>query len=118
MSDATYPTPAVLSLALRDRDELYASYMPFVPNGGLFVPTAQTIALGRDVLLEVTLPDGQDRLELPGTVVWITPSGAHNGREPGLGVAFRDVEATRLARRHIETLLGGVLNSSRPTHTV
>jgi type IV pilus assembly protein PilZ len=29
----------ILSLTIKDRAVLYAAYMPFVRNGGLFVPT-------------------------------------------------------------------------------
>jgi type IV pilus assembly protein PilZ len=31
----------LLSILIRDKRDLYAAYMPFVENGGLFVPTTR-----------------------------------------------------------------------------
>ena len=39
----------VLSLTIRDEPVLYAAYMPFVHNGGLFVPTTDDYDLGDEV---------------------------------------------------------------------
>ena len=36
------PRQGILSLTIRDKSALYASYMPFVKNGGSFIPTAKT----------------------------------------------------------------------------
>ena len=36
----------ILSLTIKDRAVLYAAYMPFVRNGGLFVPTNKRYELG------------------------------------------------------------------------
>ena len=43
--------PAVLSLAIRERAALYAAYMPFLQNGGLFVPTTKSCHLGDEIFL-------------------------------------------------------------------
>ena len=29
----------ILSLTIKDKSALYAAYMPFIKNGGLFIPT-------------------------------------------------------------------------------
>src|SRR5690606_32591612 len=34
--------PAVLSLSVKDAASLHAAYMPFVENGGLFIPSARS----------------------------------------------------------------------------
>ena len=67
-----------------------------------------------------TPPPMQDPAKLPiaGTVVWITPPGAQNGRAQGIGVHFNSDESGQEARRKIEGLLGGVMQSTRPTHTL
>jgi type IV pilus assembly protein PilZ len=39
----------ILSLTIKDRAVLYAAYMPFVRNGGLFVPTNKRYELGEEV---------------------------------------------------------------------
>ncbi|MFN2350226.1 MAG: pilus assembly protein PilZ, partial [Thioalkalivibrio sp.] len=36
----------ILSLAIKDKNSLYAAYMPFVKNGGLFIPTQKPYKLG------------------------------------------------------------------------
>ena len=33
------PRQGILSLTIRDKSSLYAAYMPFIKNGGLFIPT-------------------------------------------------------------------------------
>ena len=40
----------ILSLAVRDKNALYAAYMPFIKNGGLFVPTKKSYTLGKKCL--------------------------------------------------------------------
>ena len=31
---------AILNIAIQDKSALYSAYMPFVKNGGLFIPTS------------------------------------------------------------------------------
>jgi type IV pilus assembly protein PilZ len=45
------------------------------------------------------------------------PAGAQN-RAQGIGVHFKNDESGVEAKRKIEGLLGGVMNSNRPTHTM
>ena len=33
--------PGLLTLTIKDKSALYLAYMPFVKNGGLFIPTNQ-----------------------------------------------------------------------------
>jgi len=58
------------------------------------------------------------RRSIAGTVVWITPLGAQNNKVQGIGVHFKNDESGVEARRRIEALLGGVMQSGRPTHTI
>ena len=37
----------ILSLAIKDKAVLYAAYMPFVKNGGLFIPNKERIRTWR-----------------------------------------------------------------------
>jgi type IV pilus assembly protein PilZ len=41
MSDET--KQGILSLTIKDRTVLYAAYMPFLRNGGLFIPTTNDL---------------------------------------------------------------------------
>lgn len=107
----------ILSLAINDRDALYASYMPFVSNGGLFIPTQRQYAIGDEILITLTLLNEPDKLPVAGRVVWITPRGAQSDHPAGIGVQISDQDGGRV-RNKIETYLAGMLKSERPTHTM
>ena len=109
--------PSVISLSIKEKGALYASYMPFVDNGGLFVPTQRPAQLGDDLYLILTLMDDPTKIAIPGKVAWITPAGT-TGRQQGIGVQFNKTEASVQARAKIEDLLGSTLKSSRPSNTV
>ena len=110
--------PSVLSLYINSKSELYAAFMPHVKNGGIFIPTTRGYALGDEVFMLLSLMDDPTKLPIAGTVIWVTPPGAQNGRAQGVGVHFNNDESGHEARRKIEGLLGGVLQSVRPTHTL
>jgi type IV pilus assembly protein PilZ len=52
----------ILSLTIKDRAVLYAAYMPFVRNGGLFVPTNKRYELGEEVFILLALMDEPDKI--------------------------------------------------------
>jgi type IV pilus assembly protein PilZ len=110
--------PAVLSLAIKEKAALFAAYMPFLRNGGIFVPTSRPYKLGDEVYLILTLMDDPAKLPVAGKIVWISPTGASGHRQSGIGVQFPPDESGVAARSRIESILGGSLKSSRPTHTV
>lgn len=109
--------PGILTLAIKDKSALYVAYMPFIKNGGLFIPTAKEYWLGAEVFILLTLMDSTERLPVAGKVVWLTPKGAQGKRQQGIGVQFsaQDQGATQ---RKIEGLLVGALGADRPTHTM
>ncbi|MNZ66784.1 PilZ domain protein [compost metagenome] len=107
---------AILSLALKDKAQLYAAYMPFVRNGGLFIATSKSYRLGDEVFMLLTLMDEPEKIPVAGKVVWITPKGAQGNRAAGIGVQFNDGDHS--TRNKIETLLVGALKSERPTLTM
>lgn len=51
------PRPSVLSLAIKEKAALYAAYMPFLKNGGIFVPTSKAYKIGDEIYLILTLMD-------------------------------------------------------------
>lgn len=106
----------ILSLKIQDKSVLYAAYMPFLKNGGLFISTDKSYNLGDEVFLLLNLMDEAEKVPVAGKVVWITPAGAQGNRTPGIGVQFGDKD--NLAQNKIETYLAGTLESSRPTHTL
>lgn len=106
----------VLSLTIRDKAVLYAAYMPFLENGGLFVPTQKAYRIGDEVFMLLTLMDEPEKIPIAGRVVWITPPGAQGNRQAGIGVQFSEEDAA--ANVKIENHLGGALQSERQTHTL
>ncbi|MFT4249327.1 MAG: PilZ domain-containing protein [Pseudomonas sp.] len=108
----------ILSLAIKDKTALYGAYMPFMKNGGIFVPTPKRYFLGDEVFLLLTLPESSERLPVAGKVVWTTPAGAQGNRAAGIGVHLPDGREGEAIRSRIETLLAGLLNSDKPTYTL
>lgn len=64
------PRNGILSLTIKDKSVLYAAYMPFIRNGGLFIPTNKNYKLGDEVFMllnRIMLVDSHchlDRLDL------------------------------------------------------
>jgi len=106
----------ILSLTIRDKAVLYAAYMPFVKNGGMFIPTSKSYNLGDEVFMLLSLMDEPEKIPVAGKVIWITPRGAQGNRATGIGVQFTDQENTAVSK--IETYLAGSLASDKPTHTM
>jgi len=107
----------VISIAIKDKSVLYATYMPFLKRGGLFIPTNKTYKMGEKVAFLMTLMDDKEKYPIDGTVVWVTPKGAQGYRVPGIGVHFEDHNC-KMLRSRIETYVAGLANSSNPTHTL
>ncbi|HUN91344.1 MAG TPA: PilZ domain-containing protein [Burkholderiaceae bacterium] len=108
--------PSVLSLAIKEKAALYAAYMPYLKNGGIFVPTNKPYQIGDQVYLILTLLDDPTKIPVAGKVVWIGPSGG--SKTQGIGVHFPADESGQIARKKIEDALGSALKSLRPTHTI
>jgi len=106
----------ILSLTIKDKAVLYAAFMPFLKNGGLFIPTSKNYKLGDEVFMLLNLMDEAEKIPVAGKVVWVTPKGAQGNRAAGIGVQFSDQENT--ATDKIENYLAGSLDSDRPTHTM
>lgn len=51
------PRNGILSLTIKDKSVLYAAYMPFIRNGGLFIPTNKSYKLGDEVFMLLNLMD-------------------------------------------------------------
>jgi len=115
---ATSGRQGILSLAVKDKAALYNAYMPFVKNGGIFVPTPKRYFLGDEVFLLLTLPDSSERLPVAGKVIWVTPMGAQGNRTAGIGVQLPDNSEGETIRNKIETQLAGTLGADKPTQTM
>ena len=110
--------PGLLTLTIKDKSALYLAYMPYVINGGLFIPTNSSYRLGDEVFMLLTLMEETDKIPVAGKIIWITPVGAQGNRAAGIGVQFADTQDGAHARTVIESHLAGQLKSNKPTHTM
>jgi len=89
----------ILTCHIEDITTLYASYLSFVDNGALFVPSNLEQRLGNEVFVAFTLPNSKERLPMNGKVVWINhKANAH--RPAGFAVQIgKDVTGQRIKKR-------------------
>jgi len=109
--------PSVLSLTIAQKSALYAAYIPHLKRGGIFIPTTRQYRLGDDVFMLLSLMEDPNKLPVAGQVVWVTPPNCQGNKAQGIGVHFADDESGHAAKRRIESLLAGLLQSTRSTHT-
>ncbi len=118
MSGAGGARQGILSLVVKDKAALYNAYMPYIRQGGIFVPTTRRYFIGDEVFLLLTLPESSERLPVAGKVAWVTPAGAQGNRTAGIGVQFAETAEGDAVRNKIEAILAGILTSDKPTHTM
>ncbi|GGB92884.1 type 4 fimbrial biogenesis protein PilZ [Marinobacterium zhoushanense] len=106
----------ILSLAIGNKEELLKAYMPFINNGGLFIPTTRSYQLGEEVFMLMTLMDEPDKIPVTGKVVWVTPRAAQGGRIPGIGIQLSSEDVQLVGK--LETYLAGALGKGRRTNTL
>ncbi|HCL86412.1 MAG TPA: pilus assembly protein PilZ [Comamonadaceae bacterium] len=117
-SSSTAPRPSVMQLNIKEKAALYAAYIPFFEEGGIFVPTQREYRLGDDVYVLLTLPDDPQRYPVAGRVAWVTPARAAGNRTQGVGIQFPKDDKSRQLRLKIEEILGSSLGSDRATQTI
>jgi type IV pilus assembly protein PilZ len=93
-----------LSYIITSKAELNASYIPFIKDGGLFIPTAKSYTLGDQVTIELQVPDKNDALIISGKVVWINHKNALHHALVGIGVQFIGSDAQQI-KSTIENML-------------
>ena len=107
----------ILTCNIEDIATLYASYLSFVDNGALFVPSNRIQQLGDEVFIAVTLPNSSERLPMNGKVVWINRKTQAN-RPAGFAVQIgKDVSGQKI-KNEVERLLAGKLDSPQATYTM
>lgn len=117
-ADPAIVRPSVLSLPIKEKAALHAAYMPFLTNGGIFVPTTKSFRIGDEIYLILTLMDDAAKYPIAGRVAWLSPARTSNHKARGVGVHFSSDESGQRVRHRIEELLGASMSSSRPTHTL
>lgn len=109
--------PGLLTLTIKDKSALYMAYMPFVKNGGLFIPTNSNYHLGDEVFMLLNLMGEDEKLPVAGHVIWLTPRGAQGKRTAGIGVQFSEQDRGQTQKK-IENYLAGAISGEKPTHTM
>jgi len=113
------PRKGILSLKISDQNMLYHSFMPFLKNGGLFIPTNKPYEMGEEVFILLTLLDETEKIPVAGTIAWITPRGAQGNQAAGIGVHFSESNGgANVVRGKIENYLVEKLKSDKTTYTM
>jgi len=113
------PRKGILSLKISDQNMLYHSYMPFLKNGGLFIPTNKEYQMGEEVFILLNLMDEPEKIPVAGIITWVTPTGAQGNQASGIGVHFSDMDGSAsLVRGKIENYLVDKLKSDKATYTM
>ncbi|QEA13627.1 PilZ domain-containing protein [Comamonas flocculans] len=115
---ANAPRPSVMQLNIKDKTQLFMSYIRLFKEGGIFVPTTREYRLGDDVYVLLSLPEQAQRYPVAGKVAWINPARVGGGRVQGVGVRFPDDEKSHQLKAKIEELLGSALGADRQTQTL
>jgi len=116
---ATENNKGILSLNIKGKSALYVSYMPFVQNGGMFIPNKKSndYNLGDAIFVLLSIDDSKDKIPVAGKVAWITPKGAHGNKTEGIGIQFNELDKGA-TKAKIEKMLAGALSSERTSHTL
>lgn len=107
----------ILTCHIENIETLYASYLSFVNNGALFVPSNQPQQLGKEVFIAVTLPNSSERLPMNGKVVWINAK-TQGGRPAGFAVQIGTDIAGQRIKNEVERLLAGKIEGLQSTYTM
>jgi type IV pilus assembly protein PilZ len=107
---------AVLSISIKELQALHAAYMPFLKNGGIFIPEDKQYEINDEIFMLLDIMDEEEKIPVNGKVVWITPVNAQANRPPGIGVQFSEKNSE--AKNKIESYLAGMQNSNKATHTL
>ncbi|OTG88494.1 PilZ domain-containing protein [Acinetobacter sp. ANC 3813] len=106
----------IIQANIPDQETLYASYMPYVVGGGLFVPSKQAVKMGEEVFILATLPDQSQKVPLTGKVIWI--SQKQNGIKPqGFGIQLAGEKGVYF-KTEAERILTGLKTEGRRSYTM
>lgn len=108
--ELTYQFPDLIALK--------RAYMPFVRDGGIFIPTDKLFQLGGLVKVTVTLPEENKQIfTFVGEVIWITPKSSSNLQHAGIGVQCNEDEGVAF-RKAVQQLIAGVKETSGQSETM
>lgn len=82
-----------VEVSLTSESQFFAGLTGDISTGGLFIHTYSLRAVGSRVLVAFSLPTGEIKTE--GVVRWVRR--ASEGTEPGLGIAFENLQSNERA---------------------
>jgi uncharacterized protein (TIGR02266 family) len=84
----------------------WAGFTADMKEGGVFVATHQSIALGKRVIVQMNLPFYDEPIVATGRVSWTRPYRPDSEVPPGFGVCFDKIDDEELAKvqRFTETI--------------
>lgn len=106
----------IVNLAIKDQENLYSVYMPFVENGGVFLATNKKYKLGDEIFILLDLMEEAERLPVTGKVIWLSPQGMGTGVTEGVGIQFNEKHADIQGK--FENYLAGMMNMDKTTFTM
>ena len=67
---ASESNKGLLSLNIKGKSALYVSYMPFIKNGGVFIPSKKSsdYNLGDDIFVLLTIDDSKEKIPIAGKI--------------------------------------------------
>lgn len=96
-----------------DRNAVYSSYMSFLKDKGLFIPSMEDPEIGKSILLFVMLPELSENFMVSGKVSWINYT-----RKKGFGVHFNKNEQSNALCNAIEGMIIEKVSAAGPTYTM
>jgi uncharacterized protein (TIGR02266 family) len=80
-----------LTVDYQSQDSEHSEHILDIGTGGVFIETAEPIAVGQELTLNFTFPDSQDTIKVNGEIVWRNPKG--------IGVKF-----IGMTRQHVDKI--------------
>lgn len=121
IGDAAAPVARIRpqNIAIEDKRELYKCYLPFIKEGGLFIPfnddiNSNNVYPGMTVLVLLSIIEPKSRVTLSAKVVWIQKSGPLKG----FGIAFGSSPQAKSIKDYIEVTISDLLAKKEQTYTI
>ncbi len=106
-----------LSYKINDPIEFNLSYIPFINEGGLFIPTQETFLLNEIVQVDLKLLAKKESIKIDGKVIWITPQNSLYHVIAGIGIQFINENAKNI-RTELEKLLDHTIDVGGYTYGI
>lgn len=113
----TAPNEENLVCQIQDVQRLYASYLPYVKNGAIFIPSNKKVALGFKIAASIILPGSNQPNNIQGEVIWVNHRTQGN-RPSGFAVQLGTDQVSTSLKHEIERMLAGMSGSLQATYTM